>query len=356
MFDFKARIRTAAFLMAGMLLAGIGCSGKGGSRIDLQGAGASFPEPIYKKWFAEYMKIDSDLTINYQGKGSGFGIAQFTKGTVFFGASDAAMNDDEIKKVDGNVFMLPMTAGAVVLTYNLKDESGNEIKDLKLSRKAYTGIFSGKVTNWSDDEIKQSNKGLNLPDQEVKVRVRADSSGTTYVFTSHLSAAGLGKADKEFKIPSGGTFSKEAQNAGVTNAIKQTPGSIGYVEYSYAFENKLPMAHLENKKGKLIEPTPESGRAALAGAELPENMRLFVPDPEGETAYPIVSYTWLLVKKKYEAWATDRNSRPNLGTSPCLTASPRRCWPPLKLSSPEALAYIRSSPASPLAGDIAFSG
>jgi phosphate transport system substrate-binding protein len=288
--------------MAGALLAGIGCSGKNSSKVDLQGAGASFPEPIYKQWFAEFMKKDSDVTINYQGKGSGFGIAQFTKGTVFFGASDAAMNDDEIAKVDGNVLMLPMTAGAVVLTYNLKDEGGNEVKDLKLSRKAYSGIFSGKVTNWSDDEIKKTNKELKLPDQEIKVRVRADASGTSFVFTSHLASVDKDsfKPDKEFKLPSSGKFSKEAQNSGVTNAIKQTPGSIGYVEYSYAYENKLPMAHLENKKGKFIEPTPESGQAAFAGAELPENMRLFIPDPEGDKAYPIVSFTWLLVKKKYD--------------------------------------------------------
>ncbi len=269
--------------------------------IRLTGSGASFPFPLYTTWFKSYNKLNKDILVDYQAKGSGAGIKDFINHTVDFAASDAAMNDDEIAKVKEGVQLLPMTAGTVVLAYNLP---GNP-KGLKLSREVYPKIFLGEIKKWNDPAIKKDNPDVKLPDTDITVVRRADSSGTTFVFTKHLSAIseawkkgpGTGKT---VKWPSSDKIVAAPKNDGVTATIKQTPGAIGYIEYGFAKLAKVEMAALQNKAGKFIMPTAESGAAALAGANLPEDMRIWLSDPEGEKSYPIATYTWLLCYKKYE--------------------------------------------------------
>jgi len=265
--------------------------------ITLQGAGATFPAPLYQRWFSDYNKLHPEVQVNYQALGSGAGIKQFMGGLVDFGASDAAMTDEDIAQVKTGVVLLPMTAGSVVLAYNLPGLSG----DLKLSREAYTGMFLGTIKSWKDPKIAASNPGLQLPDTPITVVTRSDGSGTTFVFTNHLSAiseawkSGPG-AGTTINWPAGVSGKG---NAGVTALIKQTPGSIGYVEYGYAKQTNMPMVTLENKSGKYIKADLASGQAALAGVEMPPNLRAWVPDPPGADAYPIVTYTWLLCSKQY---------------------------------------------------------
>ena len=264
---------------------------------DLHGAGATFPAPLYDRWFKDFVKAHPNARVDYQAVGSGAGINQFTNKTVDFGASDAAMTDDEIAKVDKGVQLIPMTAGSIVLTYNLPDLKA----PLKLSRQAYAGIFLGKVTKWNDPLVAAANSGVTLPDLAISVVRRAESSGTTFVFTQHLSAispdwkSGPGTS----KAPNWPTGIGAKGNEGVTAAIKQTAGTIGYVEYGYAKQTGLAMASLENKSGTYVEANTASAQAALAGAQLPDNLRLFLPDPDGKDAYPIVTYTWLLTYKQY---------------------------------------------------------
>jgi phosphate transport system substrate-binding protein len=266
--------------------------------VTLQGTGATFPAPLYQKWFAEYNKEHPNVQINYQALGSGAGIKQFQQHLVDFGASDAAMTDDEIASVKDGVVLLPMTAGAIVLAYNLP----NVAADLKLSRDAYVGIFLGKITNWNDPAITKVNPGANLPDMKITLVSRSDGSGTTFVFTSHLSAIsdewkkGPG-AGKSVNFPVGVAGKG---NPGVSALIKQTPGAIGYVEYGYAVQAKMPMALLENKSGKYVKADLDSGKDALASVQLPENLRAWVTDPAGPDSYAIVTYTWLLCYKKYQ--------------------------------------------------------
>lgn len=270
---------------------------KGGNTLSLNGAGGTFPQPLYEKWFSEYNKEHSNVQVSYQGVGSGAGIRQFTAGTVDFGASDVAMKDDEIAKVpkDKGVVLLPMTAGSIVLTYNLPGvESG-----LKLSRDVYSNIFLGKITKWNDPKIVALNPSIKLPDLPITVVHRSDGSGTTGVFTLHLSAinptwkSSVGQGTT-VAWPTG-TGGKG--NQGVTAAVQQTQGAIGYVEYGYATQNNLPMAELENKSGNYVKPTIEDGAAALAAVKLPDNLRAFIADPDGKDVYPIVTYTWVLAYK-----------------------------------------------------------
>jgi phosphate transport system substrate-binding protein len=229
--------------------------------VTLQGTGATFPAPLYQKWFTEYNQAHPDVQINYQALGSGAGIKQFQQHLVDFGASDAAMTDEEIAAVPDGVVLLPMTAGAVVLAYNLPDVS----QPLKLSREAYVGIFLGKITKWNDPAIAKANPGVTLPDTKIQPVVRSDGSGTTFVFTSHLSAisdawkSGPG-AGKSVNFPSAVAGKG---NPGVAALIKETPGAIGYVEFGYAMQTHMPMAMLENKSGKYIKADLESGKAAL---------------------------------------------------------------------------------------------
>jgi phosphate transport system substrate-binding protein len=262
----------------------------------LSGAGASFPAPLYQRWAVEYNKLHPNVQTNYQSVGSGAGVKQFTQGTVDFAASDAAMSDEEIEKVKQGVIMIPATAGSIVIAYNLP-----EVKDLKLSRDAYVGIFLGKITKWNDPAIAKDNPDVKLPDLPINVAFRSDGSGTTFVFTKHLSAISPDFADevgtdKSVTWPAG---AGGKGNEGVTALVKQTPGTIGYVEYGYAVNNGLSMASLQNKAGKFVKPTAESGAATLGHVEFPENLRIWPEDPAGDDDYPIATFTWLLLYKKY---------------------------------------------------------
>jgi len=269
----------------------------GGKTVTLSGAGATFPAPLYQRWFADFNKKYTNIQISYQSVGSGAGVKQFIAGTVDFGASDTAMKDDEIAKVTKGAVLVPVTAGSIVLAYNLPD-----VKELKLSREVYTNIFLGKITKWNDPAIAKLNDGVKLPDLPISVVYRSDGSGTTGVFTKHLSTAsadwksGPGEG-KSIQWPTG-TGAKG--NEGVTAQIQQTAGAIGYIEYGYAVQNKISFATIENKAGKYVKATPESGSKSLASIELPASLIAFEPDPKGEEAYPIVSYTWLLLYKKYD--------------------------------------------------------
>lgn len=261
----------------------------------LQGAGATFPAPLYQRWIAEFTKANPDIQINYQGIGSGAGIKQFTQGLVTFGASDAAMTDDEIAKVKQGVVLLPATAGSIVLAYNLPG-----IENLKLSREAYTGIFLGNVTKWNDPIIAKSNPGVKLPDLAITACERSDGSGTNFVFTQHLSAISPEFKDKVGKgtTVTWPTGVAGKGNDGVTALIKQTPGAIGYVEYGYAINNKLAFAELENKAGEYVKATPESGAATLSATKFPPTvLRAWPDDPDGKGDYPIATFTWLLLNK-----------------------------------------------------------
>ena len=267
-------------------------------KVTLQGTGATFPAPLYQRWFSEYNKLHPAVQINYQALGSGAGVKQFQDGLVNFGASDAAMTDEEIAAVKNGVVLLPMTAGSIVLSYNLPAGP----KELKLSREAYVGIFLGKITQWSDPAIAKANPGEKLPDTKITVVTRSDGSGTTFVFTTHLNAIsedwkrGPGAA-KSVNFPVGVAGKG---NPGVTALVKQTPGAIGYVEYGYAVQTNMPMAVLENRSGKYVKADLETAKQALSAVELPANLRAWLPDPEGAQAYPIVTYTWLLCYKKYD--------------------------------------------------------
>ena len=266
--------------------------------ITLNSSGATFPAPIYGRWFAEYNKLHPDVQINYQSVGSGQGIKSFQGGLTDFGASDAAMSDADIAAVtDGGVVLLPMTAGSIVLSYNLPGVTGA----IQLPRDVYPAIFLGKITKWNDPKIVAANPGMSLPDMPITVAYRADGSGTTYNFTNHLAAIspefkagpGSGKTVK-WPVGVGGKG-----NEGVAALIKQTPGTIGYVEYGYAQQIKLPMATLQNQSGKFVAPTPDSGSTALGQVELPANLRAFITDPAGDGSYPIVTFTWWLCHTQY---------------------------------------------------------
>jgi phosphate transport system substrate-binding protein len=272
---------------------------------NLNGSGASFPFPLYAKWAKDFSKKNKDARVQYQAVGSGAGIRAFIAETVDFAASDAAMNDEEISKVptEKGVVLLPMTAGEVVLSYNLP---GNP--ELKLPRDVMIDIFLGKLDSWKDDRITEANPGVDLPDDKITVVRRSDSSGTTYVFTGHLAAAseefekevGQGKSVNWPK-----SFVGAPKNDGVAAMIKQTPGAIGYIEYGYAEATGQPMAVLQNKAGNFVPPGEESGKAALASAEFPTtdlpgyegtpDLRVWVNDPAGDDAYPIATFTWMLM-------------------------------------------------------------
>ena len=271
------------------------CSGSKSESVKLQGAGASFPAPLYLKWFKSYSAANPNTQVDYQSVGSGSGVKSFMDRTVDFAASDAAMKPEDMEKVAGGVQLLPMTAGAIVLAYNLPD-----VPNLKLSREAYAGIFSGKITKWNDPAIVKANPGVKLPDAAINVIVRADSSGTTYVFTKHLAAISpeFAKSVGVNNMPNWPVGTKSKGNEGVTASLLTTPGSIGYVEFGYAHSQDLHMAVLENKAGNFIAVSTDSSKAALASAQLTPDLIVWVSDPEAKDAYPIVTYTWMLLYKK----------------------------------------------------------
>jgi phosphate transport system substrate-binding protein len=263
----------------------------------LTGAGATFPNPIYTKWFDGYNK-KTGIQINYQSIGSGGGIRQFTEGTVDFGATDGPMNESQIQAVNGNVLHVPTVLGAVVVTYNLPSLGATQ---LKFDGNVLVDIFMGRITKWNDGKIAALNPGVKLPDQDLIVVHRSDGSGTTYVLTDYLN-----KFSREWKDKVGYATSVNwpvglggKGNEGVTQQVKQIEGALGYVELIYAISNKLPYAQVKNASGNFISPSLETVTSAAAGAKLEKDtdFRVSVTHAPGAQAYPIASFTWLLVRK-----------------------------------------------------------
>jgi phosphate transport system substrate-binding protein len=276
-------------------------SAEQGKAMILQGAGATFPAPLYKRWIAAYGKVDPATSIDYKAVGSGEGVKRFLDDNVDFGASDAAMTDSQIAAAKQGAILVPSTAGLVVLTYNLPGLNG----PLKLNRSTYVALLMGKIPRWNDARIQATNPGLNLPDREIVLVARLDSSGTTFALTNHLSAISTLWRDrgpgtgKVVAWPSNTMLVRG--NEGVAARIKLSVGSIGYVEYGFAKHLGMPMVQLENKEGNFVAPGEQVGEETLAAnlARIPANLRVFIPDPDGASAYPIVSFTWLLLKEKY---------------------------------------------------------
>jgi phosphate transport system substrate-binding protein len=270
----------------------LGLSASASAQMMINGAGATFPYPIYSKWFDEYAKVDPSVRFNYQSIGSGGGQKQILAQTVDFGASDGPMSDDNLAKAPGKLLHIPTVAGADVVAYNLP---GNPA--LKLDADTIAGIFLGQVKKWNDPKIAASNPGVKLPDQEIVVVHRSDGSGTTYIWTDYLS-----KISPEWKTKVGTNTSVNwptgiggKGNEGVAGQIKQTPGALGYVELIYAVQNKMPYADVKNSAGEFVTPTLESTTAALATAEIPDDFRFSMTNAPGKDAYPICGATWLLV-------------------------------------------------------------
>lgn len=285
-----------------LVLFGLACSGQqgGGGQggpIPLQGAGATFPNPLYQKWLSEYGKLNANVRIDYQSIGSGGGIKQIQAQTVDFGASDAPMSDADLKAAPGELLHIPTVLGAVVVTYNVAAIT----QPLNLSPEVLADIFLGKIKKWDDARIKQDNPGANLPAADITVVHRADGSGTSYVFTDYLAKVSpewnqtVG-ADKSPKWPVG---QGGKGNEGVTGQIKQQPNTIGYVELAYAVQNNLPAALIKNAAGKFIAPSIDAvtAAAASASAQTPDDLRVSITNSSGAEAYPISSYTYILAYK-----------------------------------------------------------
>jgi phosphate transport system substrate-binding protein len=277
------------FLTAALgLLTAAGAS----AQLLINGAGATFPQPIYSKWFDEYSRVDPSVRFNYQGIGSGGGQKQILSETVDFGASDGPMSDENIAKAPRTLWHIPTVAGAVVVTYNVP---GNP--KLKLDGPTLAAIFLGKITKWDDPAIAGQNRGVALPRQDILVVHRSDGSGTSFIFTdylSHVSAEWKSKVGTntavDWPVGLGGKG-----NAGVAGQIKQSPGALGYVELAYATQNKVPYADMKNAAGNYITPSLDSVTEALATATIPDDFRFSMVNPPGEKAYPIAGTTWLLV-------------------------------------------------------------
>ena len=275
-----------------------GASGSGGDTVRLQGAGATFPMPIYQKWLSEYGKVNPKAKIDYQSIGSGGGIQQIQSQTVDFGASDAPMSDEDLRKAPGELLHIPTVLGAVVITYNLQGVS----QPLRFSPDVIADIFLGKIKRWDDARIKADNAGVNLPANDIAVVHRSDGSGTTAVFTDYLS-----KVSPEWKTKPGAGKSIDwpvgqggKGNEGVSGQIKQQPNTIGYVELAYAVQTKLSVAVIRNKAGNFVTPSLDAVTAAAAEslATTPEDLRVSITDAAGAQAYPISSYTYILVYKE----------------------------------------------------------
>ncbi len=266
--------------------------------IKINGAGATFPYPLYSKWFSDYNKTNPNIQINYQSIGSGGGIQQLKAGTVDFGASDAPLNSDEEKAMPGPVVQIPATAGSVVIVYNIPGIG----KGLKLTSEVVGDLFLGKIKSWNDPKIVSQNPGVNLPNLPVAVVHRSDGSGTTHIFTDYLAKA---HADFYFKVGRGKSVNWPTGlggkgNEGVAGQVKQIPGAVGYVEYAYAVNNKIPYAAIRNKAGKFVEPSPAATTAAIAAfsKELTKDVKASVTDAPGEASYPIAGVSYLMTLKK----------------------------------------------------------
>ncbi len=296
-------------LVVGLLLSLVACKGnqpapapaasdsppavKKDEAISLTGAGATFPYPLYSKWISEYNKLNPNVKINYQSIGSGGGIRQITANTVDFGATDAPMKEDEAKQAPGKLFHIPATIGAVVVAYNLPEVTA----PLKLAPEVLVEIYAGKIKRWNDPKIKADNADAQLPAKDISVVYRTDGSGTTAVFTDYLGKVSSEWKDKVGvgKVVNWPTGLGAKGNEGVTGQVKTTPYTIGYIERAYASQNKLPMAELKNKAGKYVAPSIEAMCAAADAVEVPDELFVSLANAEGEAAYPITSYSYLLL-------------------------------------------------------------
>jgi phosphate transport system substrate-binding protein len=268
--------------------------------INVTGAGATFPYPMYSKWFDEYHKAFPNIQINYQSVGSGAGIKQVTEGTVDFGATDGPMSDDQMKEFTAkrgtNILHFPTVLGAVVPIYNVPGVA----TDLNFTPEALAGIFLGKITKWNDPAIASANAGVKLPATDIVPVHRADGSGTTYIWTDYLS-----KISPEWSTKVGRNTSvkwpvglSQPKNEGVAGQVKQIAGSVGYVELIFALQNKMSYGQVKNKSGAFIKADLASVTAAAAGVTMPDDFRVSITDSTGKTAYPIASFTWLLVPEQ----------------------------------------------------------
>jgi phosphate transport system substrate-binding protein len=263
----------------------------------VNGAGATFPNPMYQKWFSEYHKAHPDIQFNYQSIGSGGGIRQVLAQTVDFGASDGPMTDEQLSQAKTKILHIPTVLGAVVPAYNVPGVSG----ELKFTPDALAGIFSGKITTWNDPAIAKANPGVNLPNQSIIVVHRSDGSGTTYIFTDYLS-----KVSSEWQNgPGKGTSVKwpvglgGKGNEGVAGMIRQMQGGIGYIELIYAVQNKIDYGSVKNTSGAFVKASLDSVTAAAASAtKMPADFRVSITNAPGKDAYPISSFTWLLIPEK----------------------------------------------------------
>ncbi len=270
----------------------------GSAQTSLNGAGATFPNPIYQKWFNEYHNAHSDVQINYQSIGSGGGIQQLTAGTVDFGASDGPMTDEQLSKIQGKVLHIPTVLGAVVPTYNIPGVS----VELKFTGDVLADIFMGKITKWNDGRLAKANPGVKFPDLDIVVVHRGESSGTTYIFTDYLSKvspewASTVKKGTAVNWPVG---LGQKGNEAVAGTVKQTEGSIGYVELIYALSNKMAYGSVQNTAGNFVKASLASVTAAAASVkDMPDDFRVSITNAPGKEAYPISSFTWLLVPAEW---------------------------------------------------------
>jgi phosphate transport system substrate-binding protein len=267
--------------------------------IAIQAAGSTFAAPLYQHWFDRYEQLHPEVVVDYEGVGSAAGIDMFLKGDVDIGASDATLSDEEVARAPRGVAMVPLTAGTVALAYNVPGVG----EALRLSRATYVGIFLGRIREWGDSEIAAQNPHVSLPPTPIILVARHEGSGTTFAFTRHLSTISREWADgpgagMDVQWPR--ATLKGHGNGGVAALVKRTPGAIGYMEEGFARKASLPIALLENKEGRYVGPTAESGRAALANAKLSAELRGSFPDLPGRFSYPIVTFTWLLLARHYD--------------------------------------------------------
>src|SRR6185437_11142078 len=296
-FNVVAWVSVVVLLLAAVACNNNGSGGSGSGAVDLRGAGATFPNPLYQKWLSEYGKVHPNVRIDYQSIGSGGGINQLKKQTVDFGASDAPMTDADLKSAPGEIVHIPTVLGAVVITYNLVGVK----QPLRFSPEVIADVFLGKIKKWNDPKIAADNSGVTLPANDITVVHRSDSSGTSAVFTDYLS-----KVSGEWKEKVGAGVSPSwpigiggKGNEGVTGQVKNTPNTIGYVELAYAVKNNLPVAQVKNASGSFITPSIDAVTAAASASagNMPEDLRVSITNAAGPQAYPISSYTYILVYK-----------------------------------------------------------
>jgi phosphate transport system substrate-binding protein len=323
------RSSTSRILAVAGCVAALG-AGVAAQKVRINGAGATFPNPIYSKWFSEYNKLHPDVEINYQSIGSGGGVQQISKQTVFFGASDMPMNAEQLQSAPGKILHFPTVLGAVVPVYNIPSVTA----ELKFSGPLLADIFLGKITKWNDANIAKLNPGVTLPASDITVVHRADGSGTTYIWVDYLA-----KISPEWKTKVGVNSSVNwptgvggRGNEGVASTVKQTPGALGYVELIYALQTKQPYGSVQNMAGEFAKASVESVTAAAAAAvkQMPPDFRVSITNAPGKGVYPISSFTWILLyenpKDKVQAkamvdfmkWALTDGQKfaPDLGYAP----------------------------------------